>query len=98
MDQQNQNPQTEVETTKIVPGKISFGIDGIGKPTPAIFLRVSGAIRKFCVGLSTAVLSAPSTVISATHTTTVCWWLGIIVIATYSLDGLLGVQTTDDKK
>ncbi len=88
-----EQPHTEeVQTTKVVAGKVRFGLDQISNPTPDKWARISKGLKYFFTGAIVIVSGTPWLSSKAANITNFCIAIGILVLG--AIDTGMGVAPT----
>lgn len=85
--------ETVVDTTEVVKGKITVGINN--NPTPTILARATKALRYFAVSLITMV--SATDLFSGGQAKIISFCLGVFILATGAIDILIGIEPTEKK-
>ena len=84
----------EVPSTKVVKGKVRFGIDQIGIPAPDRWLRISKGLKYFFTGLVAIVSGTPFLTSKASNIINFCIALSILTLG--AVDMMLGVSPSSN--
>jgi len=86
----DEKPQVEeVQATKVVTGKIRFGLDQINNPAPDRWMRISKGLKYFFTGAIVIVSGTPWLTATQSNVTNFCIAIAILILG--AIDTGMGV-------